>query len=163
MGLSSLFDAHLVIDATGDEAVATALNARHLAEDPTTPLLHAWILGNGEAAQALWVSGEKFACYRCLHVVDHTGQLRYRYPVLKNDPVRGQIGCRAFTPYAVSAPLQAAGLVTEMVVDWLKTQNPSPRFRTRLSENADVHKVKNRDAGRFNECLACGHDSHQSV
>jgi molybdopterin/thiamine biosynthesis adenylyltransferase len=154
---SDLFDAHLVIDATGDDAVATALNARHLAEAPSTPLLHAWILGNGEAAQALWVSRDKHACYRCLRVTDRAEQLQYRYPVLKHEPQRLQVGCHAFTPYAISAPLQAAGLVTEMVVDWLKRRDPHPRFRTRPSENADVFKVKNQDANRLAECMACGH------
>lgn len=155
---SDLFDAHLVIDATGDDAVATALNARHLAEAPSIPLLHAWILGNGEAVQALWVSGAKHACYRCLRIIDRAEQLKYRYPVLKHEPQRLQIGCHAFTPYAISAPLQAAGLVTEMVVDWLKHRNPHPRFRTRLSENADVFKVKNQDVDRLKECMACAHD-----
>lgn len=155
---SDLYDAHLVIDATGDDAVATALNARHLAEAPNTPLIHAWILGNGEAAQALWVSGDRHACYHCLRVIDRAEQLQYRYPVLKHEPQRLQIGCHAFTPYAIAAPLQAAGLVTEMVVDWLKHRSPSPRFRTRLSENADVFKVKNQDANRLAECMACGHD-----
>jgi molybdopterin/thiamine biosynthesis adenylyltransferase len=157
--LSDLFDAHLVVDATGDDAVATALNARHVAEALNTPLLHTWILGNGEAAQALWVSGSKHACYRCLRSIDHTEQMQYRYPVLKHEPQRLQIGCHAFTPYAISAPLQAAGLVTEMVVDWLRRKNPYPRFRTRVSENADVFKVKNQDADRLKSCMACGHDS----
>jgi hypothetical protein len=156
MGYASLFDAHLVIDATGDEALATALNARHLEEAPTTSLLHAWILGNGEATQAIWVGGDKHACYRCLRVVDHDGQLQYRFPVLKEETERRQIGCHAFTPYAVSAPLQAAGLVIEMTVDWLKFKNPSPRFRTRLAESANVFKVKNQDVDRLKECLACG-------
>jgi molybdopterin/thiamine biosynthesis adenylyltransferase len=154
---ASLFEAHLVIDATGDEAVATALNSRHLEEAPTTPLLHAWILGNGEATQAIWTGGDKHACYRCLRVIGPDDQLQYRFPVLKEETERRQIGCHAFTPYAISAPLQAAGLVMEMVVDWLKFEDPSPRFRTRLAENANVFKVKNQDVGRLKECLACGH------
>lgn len=155
---SELFDANLVIDATGDDAVATALNARHLAESRVTPLIHTWILGNGEAAQALWVGRGNHACYRCLRVIDNAEQLQYRYPVLKHEPQRRQIGCHAFTPYAISAPLHAAALVIEMVVDWLKNKDPSPRFRTRLSENADVFKVKNQDADRLEDCMACGHD-----
>lgn len=160
LDFSELFDAHLVIDATGDDVVATALNARHLAEFPATPVLHTWILGNGEAVQALWVGRGKHACYRCLRVIDHAHQLQYRYPVLKHEPQRLQIGCHAFTPYAISAPIQAAGLVTEMVVDWLKHKDPSPRFRTISSENADVFKVRNQNANRLEECMACGHDSH---
>jgi molybdopterin/thiamine biosynthesis adenylyltransferase len=156
MGYEALFDAHLVIEATGDEAVATALNARHLDEAPTTPVLHAWILGNGEATQTIWVSGDKHACYRCLRIIDHDGQLQYRFPVLKEETERRQIGCHAFTPYAVSASLQAAGLVIEMVVDWLKFNNPTPRLRTRLAENANVFKVKNQNVDRLKECLACG-------
>ena len=158
-----LFVGNLLVDATGDEAVATALNARHVLESPSIPLLHSWILGNGEAAQALWVAGGKYACYRCLQVIDSKGELQPRFRVLKEETERRQIGCHAFTPYAISAPLQAAGLITEMVVDWLKHGDPNPRFRTRLAENANAYRTKNQNVERAKACLACEHAPQQSV
>jgi len=155
----TLFEADLVIEATGDEALATSLNARHVTESPNTPVVHSWILGNGEAVQAIWVGGKEHACYRCLRKVDTGGGLQERFPVLKEDTERRQIGCRAFTPYAISAPVQAAGQVAEMVVDWLKLGSPRPRFRTLRAENANVQRAKNQDVERLKECMACGSGS----
>jgi len=154
-----LFAADLVIEATGDEAVATAMNTRHVTESPNVPVVHSWILGNGEAVQAMWVCGDEHACYRCLRKIDPEGKLEERFPVLKDDTERRQIGCRAFTPYAISAPVQAAGQVAEMIVDWLKSRNPRPRFRTLRAENANVQKTKNQDVDRLKECPACGRGS----
>jgi molybdopterin/thiamine biosynthesis adenylyltransferase len=155
--VSKLFDADLVIDATGEEAVSEMLNARRLALASRTPMLHAWILGNGEAVQILWAQGVKNACYRCLRK-SGPGEIREeRYPVLKGPPKRKQIACHAFTPYAVSAAMNSAALATEVVVDWLERGDPSPRFRTRIADNADAHKVKNQDSERLWHCPACSH------
>jgi molybdopterin/thiamine biosynthesis adenylyltransferase len=156
--LTSLFEADLVINATGVEPLSEALNNRHQEEGLSVPLLHTWVLGNGEAVQALWVCGSKLACFHCLRVIAPDGQLKYRFPVLDGTAEIRQIGCQAFTPYAISAPLQAAGLATEMIVDWLRSKSPSPRFRTRLTENAQAHKVKNQDATRLEQCMACSRD-----
>jgi molybdopterin/thiamine biosynthesis adenylyltransferase len=155
MNVKALLDADLVIDATGEEAVSEMINARRLAKRSNTPLLHVWILGNGDAVQALWAEGSKTACYRCLRKSGPGGEKEERYPVLKHPPQRGQIACRAFTPYAVSAAMQSAALATEMVVDWMKRGDPSPRFRTRIADNVDVHKVKNQNPDRLTNCPAC--------
>lgn len=120
-----------------------------------TPMLHVWILGNGDAVQALWTEGSKAACYRCLRKSGPGGEKQERYPVLKHPPQRGQIACRAFTPYAVSAAMQSAALATEMIVDWLKRADPSPRYRTRSADNVDSHKVKNQNPDRLANCPAC--------
>jgi hypothetical protein len=150
-----LLDADLVIDATGEEAVSETLNARRLTKRSNTPMLHVWILGNGDAVQALWTEGSKTACYRCLRKSGPGGEKEERYPVLKHPPQRGQIACRAFTPYAVSAAMQSAALATEMIVDWMKRGDPSPRFRTRAADNVDVQKVKNQNPDRLTNCPAC--------
>jgi len=155
MNVKTLLDADLLIDATGEEAVSEMLNARRLAKRSNTPLLHVWILGNGDAVQALWTEGSKTACYRCLRKSGPGGKKEERYPVLKHPPQRSQIACRAFTPYAVSAAMQSAALATEMIVDWMKRGDPSPRFRTRAADNADVHKVKDQNPGRLTNCPAC--------
>jgi molybdopterin/thiamine biosynthesis adenylyltransferase len=153
--VKKLLDADLVIDATGEEAVSEMLNARRLAKNSMTPMLHVWILGNGDSVQALWTQGTKAACYRCLRKTGPGEIKEERYPVLKRPPQRGQIACRAFTPYAVSAAMQSAALATEMIVDWLKRADPGPRFRTRSADNADVHKVKNQNPDRLTNCPAC--------
>jgi molybdopterin/thiamine biosynthesis adenylyltransferase len=152
-----VFTADLIIDATGEQAVSEMLNERRLALKSRTPVLHAWILGNGEAVQALWTEGTKSACYRCLHMKSADAQVSDRFPVLNHLPERRQIGCTAFTPYAVSAPMYAASLVAEMITDWLQRGTASPRFRTRAAENADVKKVKNQDVEPLAGCPACRH------
>jgi molybdopterin/thiamine biosynthesis adenylyltransferase len=155
--LPKLFAVDLVIDATGEEAVSEMLNAHRLAKASKTPLLHTWVLGNGEAVQTLWTQGVKSACYRCLTKSGPGQDKEERYPVLKVAPKRKQIACHAFTPFAVSAAMNAAALATEVVVDWLERGDPSPRFRTRIADNADVRKVKNQDPERLAHCPACSH------
>jgi ThiF family/Prokaryotic E2 family B len=155
MNLPKLFEADLVIDATGEEAVSEMLNARRLSKSSRTPILHAWVLGNGEAVQALWAQGVKTACYRCLRKSGPGETKKERYPVLKAPPQRKEIACHAFTPYAVSAAMNAATLATEVVVDWLQRGEPSPRWRTHAAENADVYKVKNQNPDRLANCPAC--------
>jgi len=148
------FDADVIINATGEEAVSLMLNDRHqlLAADRRPPLLHVWIAGNGEAVQALWVDRPKFGCFRCLRQADDARTIRFR--LLDDEPETRVRGCRAFRPYAVSAPMTAAALATDLVVGWLEG-NPSPRFRTRTVESADVHRVKNQDVAPLDSCPAC--------
>jgi molybdopterin/thiamine biosynthesis adenylyltransferase len=153
--VANLFDADLLIDATGEEALSEMLNARRLAKASRTPLLHVWILGNGEAVQTLWAQGPKSACYRCLRKSGPGEPREDRYPVLKAPPKRKQIACHAFTPFAVSAAMNASALAAEVIVDWLERGDPSPRFRTRIADNADVLKVKNQNPERLWHCPAC--------
>lgn len=149
-----LFAAELIVDATGEEAVSEYLNGLRLQRRMRTPILHVWIRGNGEAVQALWADAQGGACYRCLLVPDARFHRKERFALLKTDPMRRTDGCRAYTPYAVSAPMHAAALATDMVCDWLRG-DPSPRFRTRNQENADVFKLKNQNLNRMQGCPAC--------
>lgn len=153
--LEDVFEADVLVDAAGEEAVSTALNSLHMRQAQDVPMVHVWILGNGEAVQALWVGGSKFACYRCLRILGPDGVLRDRFEVLKTETVRRQIGCHAFTPYAVSSPLHAAGLATAMISDWLKRSEPSPRFRTIAADGAEARVVKNKNVLRLEGCPAC--------
>jgi molybdopterin/thiamine biosynthesis adenylyltransferase len=150
-----LFAAELIVDATGEEAVGEYINGLRLQGKHGAPILHVWIRGNGEAVQALWADKGGDACYRCLVVPDSQAHRRERIKLLKTTPDRRMDGCRAFTPYAVSAPLHAAALATDMVCDWLQG-DPSPRFRTRARENADVFEVKNQNLSKMKGCPACG-------
>lgn len=154
--VGSIFKTDLVIDAGGEESLSELLNARRIESETSKPLLHAWIIGNGDGVQVLWTQGRKHACYRCcLRLPRADGAREERYPTLKGEPQRRMIGCKAFTPYAVGAPMAAAALVMEMVGDWLQHGDPSPRFRTRLTARAPAHKVKSQDPAPLPGCPAC--------
>ena len=144
----------LIIDAAGEEALSEALNYHRLQIDSAVrpPLLHAWIVGNGDCAQALWTDTPKFACYRCLRCND--GARTPRFPVMNHPMEQRNLGCHAFTPFAVSAPMMAAALACDLVVDWMRG-NPSPRFRTRAVESADVRKLKPQNLTPLTGCPAC--------
>lgn len=150
----ALFGAELIIDATGEEAVSEYLNELSLRRRARVPILYVWIRGNGEAVQALWTEKTGQACYRCLLVPDGRQHRKERLPLLKKEPERRTMGCRAFTPYAVSAPMQAAALATDMVCAWLQG-NPSPTFRTRSLETADVFALRNQNLSKIKGCPAC--------
>lgn len=149
-----LFGADLIIDATGEEAVSENLNGLRIDRKSRVQVLHVWIRGNGEAVQALWTGQQGLACYRCLLVPDASQHRKERFPLLKKEPERRTMGCRAFTPYAVSAPMHAAALATDMVCAWLQG-DPSPTFRTRSLETADVFAIKNQNVPKIKGCPAC--------
>lgn len=150
-----LFDADLIVDATGEEAVSEYINGRRLQSKHGAPILHVWIRGNGEAVQALWADKFGDACYRCLVVPNGAVHRQERIKLLKTTPERRMDGCRAFTPYAVAAPMHAAALAADMVCGWLQG-DPSPRFRTRSRENANVYETKNQNLSKMKGCPACG-------
>lgn len=154
---SKLFESELIVDATGEETVSELINDVRLQKKCMVPVLHVWVRGNGEAVQALWTDMDGWGCYRCLLVPDASHHRKERFKILKSDePKTRLIGCRAFTPYAVSAPMSAAALAVDMVCAWLQG-NPSPRFRTRSVETAKLFTVKNQDISKINKCPACGH------
>lgn len=145
----------LLIDATGSQAVAEMLNHFRLsAGRVVSPFLYVWVQGNGEAVQSLWTDSTRHACVRCLRKPHGPQYLEDRFRLLREQPKEGFKGCRAFTPYAVSAPMSAAALAVDVVIDWLKG-DVSPRFRTRAIERANVNRIKNQDVEPLEECPAC--------
>lgn len=149
-----LFATDLLIDATGEESVNEYLNHQALQRHKKVPVLYVWIKGNGEAVQALWVDADSDACYRCLLVPNEQKHREPRFRLLKGEVEQRTDGCRAYTPYAVAAPMEASALASDMVCDWLNG-SVSPRFRTRSRENADVYKIKNQDLTKMTGCPAC--------
>lgn len=149
-----LFAADLMIDATGEEAVSELLNGWRLERKSKVPILHVWIKGNGGCVQALWADLSGLGCFRCLKPSDEHSIRADRFHVSNEPPLIHMIGCHAFTPYAVSSPMQAAALAIDTVIDWIKG-DPSPRFRTRSIENANVSRVKNQNISRLPNCPAC--------
>lgn len=144
----------LVIDATGEEAVSEAINASRRTRSSTegVPVLHTYIVGNGECVQALWVDQKKYACFRCMRRNDLARTPRFR--VIDHDPETRIVGCSAYTPYAVSAPMSASALAIDMIIDWLKG-DVSPRFRTRYIEGADARQIKNQNVSPLEGCPGC--------
>lgn len=144
----------LVIDATGEEAVSEAINANRRTKSRAegVPILHTWIVGNGECVQALWVDQKKYACFRCMRRNDPARS--QRFPIVDHHPETRVIGCSAYTPYAVSAPMSASALAIDMIADWLQG-NVSPRFRTRSIEGADLRKIKNQNVSPIQGCPGC--------
>lgn len=145
----------LVINATGEEALSEAINFHRLRmEEKKRPIaLHVWIVGEGTCAQAIWTDGTKYACFRCLRLNDAGRTSRFGLGI-KPDRLK-VLGCHAFTPYAVSAPMAAAALAIDLIGAWL-SGDVSPRFRTRAIEGAPAHKIKSQNVSPLAGCPACG-------
>ncbi|MGO4812142.1 ThiF family adenylyltransferase [Cupriavidus sp. 2MCAB6] len=150
---AKFFATDLVIDATGDEALNTLVNAAHI-ERRLGPVLYVRVMGNGECVQALWSDSEKYGCFQCLRQGFGPNYRQERYQVLASPPRTRFRGCSAYTPYAVSTSMSAAALAADMVSDWLRG-SVSPRFRTRYLENADAKRIKNQNIAPANNCPAC--------
>lgn len=156
--VSKLFDNDLLIDATGEESLSIALARAHHeragSASGVPPLLHVWVAGNGEAVQGLFVDGKKGGCYRCMWTDDPKFGMKERFPLLKKAPKSSFVGCQSVTLFPVAAAMSAAALVGDMVIDWLEG-DPSPRFRTRVRENAEVFRISSQDLARLKDCPAC--------
>jgi molybdopterin/thiamine biosynthesis adenylyltransferase len=158
--LSSLDDYDLVIDATGDEGVANALNAHFvkLRRDgkASPPTIFAWLFGNGAAAQALCTTSLADACYRCLRP-DHGGP--WRFSPLKSgytvEEVPAQCGEGPFFPYGVATPVTAAALALQLALDWAKG-NAAPKLRTQRVVAEVTQQVRDQDPSKSPRCPACG-------
>jgi hypothetical protein len=142
-----LFDAKLVIDASGSSAISSALNARNVEllkrGDASPAVLHVWVEGQGEAARGLLVDSLKHMCFECQFLRQPGQPLIDRFPLVKEDRHSGRIypgDCSSYMPFAVSAATSAAGLGLDMARDWA-TGNPRWRFRSR---RLDLEATENR-------------------
>jgi molybdopterin/thiamine biosynthesis adenylyltransferase len=152
-----IFQADLVIDATGDEALGRAINRRHqaLPADSSPPVLYCWVAGAGDGVQAIWVDAERgHACLECLAHHDNQGNWTPRFKFLRGTTKLMFVGCAAVTPYAVSSAMTAAALASEMIGDWL-TGNVNPRFRSRARSHGETHSIRDSSPDRLKECPAC--------
>lgn len=166
-GINKHSDLNLIIDATGSLEVAEYINEQVL----KTPLiqrphiLHLWIYGNGECVQGLWVDPEirqsLGGCINCLHLSGYE----------KNDPnlsplkdidfqkivVEGP--CAAYTPYAVSAGMNAASLGIDMILEWLNTGIVEMNYQTRYNSAYNGDKISNMKLRRQSRCSHCHEES----
>lgn len=154
--LSSLRRFDLVIDATGEEAFSIALNHHAVGARPDyPPVLHVWIAANGGAVQALMVDSPDFACFKCLKPPPDN---QPRFKVARRDPALirgGTCADSSYIPFPVSASVHAAGLATQMVIEWLAGKKRD-RFRSFQLDPEEAFKVKDQNASKAENCPACG-------
>jgi molybdopterin/thiamine biosynthesis adenylyltransferase len=150
----------LIMDATGDYNVATALNHKRMnsAKDGNElAILHAWVFGNGIAAQTFLNLKDNLACYRCLKP-RFDGP--WRYPPVKDvtksielaPAICGEAG---YVPFAADAPVTAASLALRAVLDWA-AKHPGQRLRTVTLNHEDGKDVKWVSPSRSTDCPVCG-------
>lgn len=157
---SALEKADLIIDATGDQNVASALNQAYLASERTgaeLALLHAWVFGNGVAGQSFLNLKDGLACYRCL-TQGFGGEWRYN-PLrdTKSETARapGHCGEGGYVPFAVDASMAAGGLAMRAALDWA-SGTPGLRMRTTVVDHAAGRdKVDWATPKRLSNCAAC--------
>jgi molybdopterin/thiamine biosynthesis adenylyltransferase len=154
----NLAEYDLIIDATGEESLSNSLNqyfVERRAKGHAPTVVHVWLLGNGVAAQSLLVRSFDSACYKCLKP-DHAGVPRFS--PLKSGVTAIQTvaacGDTQFTPYAVVAPISAAALAMQMVLDW-KNGVFAERLRTVRIDKAATNHVKDQSPSRSARCPAC--------
>lgn len=156
---SEYADYDLIIDCTGVEVVSEQLNrlalTRRLSGDRCN-LVHAWLFGNGVAAQAFLNAGDGFACYRCLRPeLDRPWLSDPRKDVKDGgDIVFGPCGEGAYVPYAVDAPIIAAALGLQMTMDFFGDK-PRHRLRTRVIDKERALHKNDRSPKPHDRCPAC--------
>jgi molybdopterin/thiamine biosynthesis adenylyltransferase len=151
---------NLIIDATGDYNVAAALNHLRMKseKDGSGPaILHAWVFGNGIAAQTFLNLKDGLGCYRCLRPA-FDGP--WRYAPVKDVKKLVQLapalcGEAGYIPFAADAPMVAASLALRATLDWA-ARRPGQRFRTITLDHEDGKDVKWASPPRYKGCPACG-------
>ena len=156
---SNLWGYDLLIDATGEEALSIAINARlvgrRLQSSDSPDALYVRLFGNGAAAQALMVDGSKNACFKCLRP-DMSQPARYD-PMRPDAPIIQQVatcGEGLFTPYAISAPGIAAALALQSVLDW-NSGKAQYHLRTARIDHDSTVDVAPKNPPRSKQCPSC--------
>ncbi len=154
--LDLLCRADLLVDATGEEPLSRALNHEVQARRPGGPaMIFAWLLGQGAAAQALFVSASRdgLGCYACARPFgERPRALRDGADAL---PVPAACGDAEFMPYGVAAPAVAAGLGAAMALEWAAGE-VRPSFRTVRLDHSSTLDDPDRDVAAVPGCPDCG-------
>ncbi|KZB70806.1 MULTISPECIES: ThiF family adenylyltransferase [Thalassospira] len=149
----------IIIDATGEWNVQTAINDSFLNEDRgnVKALIHSWVFMNGAAVQSFLNLGDDYACFRCLKP-DFAGQ--WRYPAGNEDEplnlMPASCGDGAYVPFSVDVSTMAASLANKAVLDWA-TGNPGPRLRTVVIDFQRGRTQKPVSPTPSKLCPACSH------
>lgn len=148
--------ADLLIDATGEEALSRTLNHEVLLRRPGGPAaIFAWLVGQGAAAQALYVPNHAdgrgcLACHRPYGAAASVAR-----PGVSWRMVPAACGEASFMPYGVAAPAIAAGLAARMAVEWA-AGDVRPSLRTVRVDHASTSEIADADVSRRSGCPACG-------
>jgi molybdopterin/thiamine biosynthesis adenylyltransferase len=153
--------ADLIIDATGEQNVSTALNELYCnmeTSDGTPTLLHTWVFGNGVAAQSFLNMRDDGACYRCLKT-DFAGQWRVnplRDVTAEQVHAPARCGEAGYVPFSVDAPSAAACLALRAALDWAGS-SPGKKLRTTvIDQKAGRERVRWTSPSKLVDCPACG-------
>lgn len=155
-----VFDAELVIDASGSTAISSMLNAKHverLRAGAKEVLLYTWVEGRGEAARGLLVDGLKHMCFDCQFIRQVGQVIRDRFDLVKGDRHTGRSypgDCASYMPFAVSAATTAAGLALDMARGWARGE-PHPRLRSRPLASDGLSRRKDQSPEPVDSCPAC--------
>lgn len=156
-----LFDAELIIDATGSHAISSHLNREHLRllKTSQTPpaLIYTWVEGPGDAARCLLVDSRDYMCFDCMTLRRPNQAPRPRFPVSTREVSDGREfpgGCGSYMPFAVSAPSSAASLTLDLVSDWVRGK-PGPRLRSRSLDANNTQSRKDNSPKPLSSCPAC--------
>lgn len=160
---TDLFEANLIIDATGSSAVSSAVNREHVSRlkkgDSCPAVLYSWVEGPGDAARCLLVDSLKFMCHECLFTRQGGQPPRERMPVSTRDVASGREypgGCGSYMPFAVSAAATAASLALDVARDWARG-NPHPRLRSRRLDLKNTESRDDTSPKPLDTCPACRH------
>lgn len=154
--LDLLCRADLLVDATGEEPLSRALNHEVLLRRPSGPaVIFAWLLGQGAAAQALFVPPipDGRGCYACARPFGAwPAAMRKDAPML---PTPAACGEAEFMPYGVASPVLAAGLAAAMALQWAGG-DVRPSLRTIRINHGTTQDEPDRDVPSAAECPDCG-------
>lgn len=157
---ADLFDADLIIDASGSSAVSSALNRQHIAKmrDGNSPaMVYVWVEGPGDASRCLLVDSLNHMCHECLYTREVGQALKDRFKVSTRDAATGREypgGCGSYMPFAVSASVATAAMCLDMARDWARG-NPHPRLRSRRHDLKNTQEQKDQSPPPLESCPAC--------
>ena len=150
-------DYDLLIDLSGSVVFSTALN-HYVHKSPYTfPIIYASNFLGGKAVR-VFLDDDTGACYRCLYSGKEKN-LYQRYPILtdtKEPPKPIRRGCSStYFPYASSASATCASLVQQLALDFLTSDDPTPRFRW-LPLSMDIKNKRHpKNPGKTTTCQCC--------
>ena len=154
----------LIIDATGEWNVQSALNDRFLSDRThrAQALLHTWIFMNGAGVQSFLNLRDGHACFRCLKT-SFDGP--WRYPAgderqeLNLQPA--SCGDGSYVPFSADASMMAASVANRAVLDWAAGR-PGARLRTVAVDLERGRYQKPVTPTALNRCPACAGDSSRT-
>lgn len=144
-----LSDQHLLLDATGEEALGHWLADYY---PRPTQMLSVWIEGPGVAVRSLLRTAQG-GCYRCLWHFTRRGEMCSTSEPLPN--VLAGHGCEGlYVPFSASASVQAASLGLDAALDWVN-DIASPALRTRILDSTFTQATPDGELPIEPGCPAC--------